>query len=156
QVDRLSKTVLEQRLKAAAYDVIPQCYMAVSDNGRLPANKRQIMYQARPLVMALTGGKFWKDPQWFTQRILRDFINEHPDLTRDWDVVADARGHFSEPHLLRRIGIGTLEVRGYVRSWEEEPDLTIQIDDIYPTRGPHNRYKFALFIEKEGFDPLLE
>ena len=26
----------------------------------------------------------------------------------------------------------------------------------FPTAGPENRYRFALFIEKEGFDPLLK
>src|ERR1700759_3212373 len=27
---------------------------------------------------------------------------------------------------------------------------------LYPTKGPENRYKNVLFIEKEGFDPLLK
>jgi Topoisomerase 6 subunit A/Spo11, Toprim domain len=156
QLDRLENKRAEKQLKAAAYEVIPQAYALVSDNGRLPANKRQIMYQARPLVMALTGGKFWKDTQTFTQTVLRDFINDNPELTQDWDVVADERGHFREPHTRKQIGLGTLAVRGYVKSWENNPDLTIKIDGAYPTQGPHNRYKFALFIEKEGFDPLLE
>ena len=31
-----------------------------------------------------------------------------------------------------------------------------ELDDSFPTSGPVNRFKYALFIEKEGFDPLLE
>src|SRR5262249_51769999 len=133
QLDRLANKKTEMQLKAAAYKVIPQAYNIVSDNGRLPANRRQIMYAARPLVKALTGGKFWEDTQTFTQVVLRDFMNDNPELTQDWDVVADARGHFSEPHVRQRIGIGTLEVRGYTKSWEKAPDLDIKIDDTFPT-----------------------
>ena len=70
----------------------------------------------------------------------------------------DARGHLTEPHVKKQIGIGTLEVRRYVGSWEETCnfDFEIDIDDAVPTSGPANRYQFALFIEKEGFDSLLE
>ena len=80
-------------------------------------------------------------------------------MTADWDVVYDARGHLAEPHVKNELGLGTLEVRSYVASWhdDDEPDdLEIDIDQLYPTRGPQNRYEFALFIEKEGFDAILE
>jgi hypothetical protein len=155
QIDRWNKQDEEKELKAAAYKVIPQCYMAVSDNGKLPANKRQIFYQVRPRVIEMTG-RTWKKSETFTQRVLDDFRDDNPELTRDWDIVADARGHFAEPHIEERIGIGTLEVRGYIKSWQDELDLEIEIEETFPTSGPHNRYKFALFIEKEGFDSLLE
>jgi hypothetical protein len=130
--------------------------MAASDNGRLPANVRQIFYQVRPLVMEATGGKIWKNSATFTQGVFQDYLRDNPAKTQDWDVVYDARGHFSEPHIKNQIGIGTLEVRSYTNSWYGELDLDIAIDPIVPTTGPHNRYKFALFIEKEGFDSLLE
>jgi DNA topoisomerase VI subunit A len=155
QLDRLEKEDEKLELKAAAYKVIEQCYNLVSDNGKLPANKRQIYYKVRPLVLEATG-KEWKDSQSFTQGVLRDFMADNPELTANWDIVADARGHFTEPHVLSQIGIGTLEVRSYVKSWVSKPDLAIQIDAGYPTFGPHNRFKFALFIEKEGFDSILE
>jgi len=32
----------------------------------------------------------------------------------------------------------------------------MELDHACPTIGPGNRYRFALFIEKEGFNPLLE
>jgi DNA topoisomerase 6 subunit A-like protein len=155
QIDRWNKQDEEQQLKAAAYKVMPQAYKAVSDNGRLPANARQIYYQIRPLVLKATGGKIWKNSETFTQRVLNDYLNGHPQETADWDIVYDARGHFNEPHVPRKIGIGTLDVRGYLSTWDLEPGFGIHIEDIIQTHGPRNRYKFALFIEKEGFDELL-
>ena len=133
--------------------------MAASGNGQLPAKVRQVYYQVRPLVMELTGGKTWKNSDTFTQSVFFDYLRDHPRETLDWDVVFDARGHLTEPHVKRQIGIGTLEVRGYVKCVDRTlatSTLTIDIDDTVPTSGPANRYQFALFIEKEGFDSLLE
>jgi hypothetical protein len=157
QIDRWEKQDEERQLKAAAYKVIPQAYAAASDNGQLPAKVRQVYYQVRPLVMELTG-KTWKNSDTFTQGVFFDYLRDHPRETLNWDVVFDARGHLTEPHVKGRIGIGTLEVRGYVSSWKKTCnfDFEIDIDDAVPTSGPANRYQFALFIEKEGFDSLLE
>jgi len=158
QIDRWQKQDEERQLKAAAYKVIPAAYALVSDNGQLPAKVRQIFYQVRPRVQELCGGRTWKDSETFTQGVFNDYVRDHPRETADWDVVYDARGHLSEPHLKRQIGIGTLEVRGYVNSWAASSDfsLAVHIDDTVQTRGPKNRYQFALFVEKEGFDSLLE
>jgi hypothetical protein len=155
QIDRWRKQNKEQELKAAAYEFMPQAYMAASGNGQLPANARQILYKIRPLMLKVTGGEFWKKTQTFTQHVLVDYLNDYPEETADWDIVYDARGHFTEPHVRSKIGIGTLDVRGYVNSWHREPDFEIDIGDIIQTHGPRNRFKFALFIEKEGFDELL-
>src|SRR5262249_45057996 len=114
QLDRWEAQDTELQLKAAAYEVIPQAYMAASDKGGLPANVRQIYYQVRPLVMEATGGKIWKNSATFTQGVLQDYIRHHPEETAEWDIVYDARGHFTEPHMLRQIGCGTLEVRSYL------------------------------------------
>jgi hypothetical protein len=156
-IDRWNKKKTEQQLKAAAYEVLEACYNKVSDNGRRWANKNQMFYAVRPHVLKATG-KIWKERNTFTQGVLRDFMRDYPELTKGWKIAADARGHFAEPHVKQRIGIGTLEVRGYVGAWRKKPgesDLKIDIDDIFPTHGPDNRYKFALFIEKEGFDEIL-
>jgi Protein of unknown function C-terminus (DUF2399) len=56
------------------------------------------------------------------------------------------------------LGLGTLEVRSYVNSWGTAAAFAkdaIPLPDLYPTSGPENRFKFALFIEKEGSNPLL-
>jgi DNA topoisomerase VI subunit B len=153
------------QIKEAAYQVMEQAYLQTSDpgpypaaSGRLPAEARQIMYAARPLVLALTGGAVWKQSDYFTQHLLPDYLEQHPQRTADWDVVFDARGALQEPHTGRRVPLGTVDVREYIDDWREDvPDSIepIQLGSLCPTSGPHHRYQFALFVEKQGFDDLL-
>jgi hypothetical protein len=135
-----------------------EAYMKASANNTLPANARQIMYAARPLILALTGGECWKNSSYFTQHLLPDFIEENPALTADWDVVFDARGRLVEPHTRHRTDLGTLEVRKYFGDWLKSisENINLKLDYSCPTRGPRHRYAYTLFIEKEGFYPLLE
>ena len=154
--DRLCrKKQSRDEIKATAYKVMEEAYKHTSDYGKMIAHARQIMYSARDRVLALIG-KCWDNSEYFTQKLLPDYVKEHPDETKGWDVVFDARGHLSEPHVREIIPLGTLEVRNHVRTWDHRRQgLEVEIDDRYPTRGPQHRYRFALYIEKEGFDPLL-
>ena len=52
-MDRLAAGDKPMTIKVAAYNVMTEAYMAVSDNGTLPANARQIMYAARPKILEL-------------------------------------------------------------------------------------------------------
>src|SRR5262249_3250003 len=104
-------------IKDAAYDVMEQAYMAVSDNDTLPANARQVMYAARNEIQNRTGKQL--NDTYFTQVLLPDYIAEN-DV--DWDVVYDDRGHFREPHTGHIIGLGTLAVRDYLET-AGEPKL---------------------------------
>ena len=113
RADRLIHRDRPTSIKAAAYSVMEQAYLAASANGTLPANPRQIMYAARPDILAITG-KDSLDSQYFCQTLLVDYIREH---NLDWDVVWDDRGHFVEPHTRKEFGIGTLNVRDYVASY---------------------------------------
>jgi hypothetical protein len=61
QIDRWANQDTEKQLKAAAYEVLPQAYNLVSDNGRFPANKRQIFY-AVPIG---DGCDWWQDLEKF-------------------------------------------------------------------------------------------
>jgi DNA topoisomerase VI subunit B len=152
-------------IKDACLQVIEQAYLKASGNGAQPANARQIMYAARRLVLQqkLTDpekGKdgFFKNSSSFTQGVLPDFMEDNPELTKAWDVAFDDRGHFAEPHTGLRIGIGTLAVRAYMSQWSHGVADSLEgvslPENIY-TCGPANRFKFALFLEKEGFDALL-
>jgi len=74
-------------------------------------------------------------------------------------VVFDARGHFGEPHSNTEIGLGTLEVRNYLAEARSHRVNGFAFDvreKLYPTAGPKNRFGAVLFLEKEGFGPLLE
>ena len=141
--------------KEAAYQVMEQAYLKASANGTLPAKARQIMYAARPHILASTGiDKL--EGQYFTQTLLPDFMTEHPELTADWKVVFDARGHLIELHTGRSVPLGTSEVAGYLDNagepdWLESSALMPDIE----TCGPRGCYGAVLFCEKEGFNELF-
>jgi hypothetical protein len=145
-------------LRDAAFEVMEEAYLAASDNGRLPVKARQVMYAARPKILKLTG-KDHLDDAYFTQTLLPDYMEEHD--CSDWDIVWDARGTFYEPHTKRAVPIGTLEVRQYLDERpefvdEDEADVDVADNSRFPTKGPENRYNTVLFVEKEGFAPLLK
>lgn len=142
-------------IKDAAYDVMEQAYLKASAGGTLPANARQIMYAARPFILEQTGIAKLGDA-YFTQTLLPAFIEENPTLTAEWDVVYDARGHLVEPHTGRTLPLGTLQVRDYLRHRERSSTSLISTAlGLHPTVNPADRYGAVLFLEKEGFDPLL-
>ena len=142
-------------IKEVAWEVMEAAYNKVSSNGTLPANARQIMYAARPEILAQADKSTFGD-SYFTQTLLPDYIAEHGC---SWDVVYDARGHFNEPHTKREVALGTIDVRNYFATRitdgdDNEPDGQLKL--AYPTKGPANRFSAVLFIEKEGFHPLFE
>ncbi len=157
----LRGSVREESIKDIAYEIMAEAFMKASGGGQLPAAARQIMYQARPLILAQTDKKLGKEfAQYFTQQLLPGYMMEYPDETASWDVVFDARGHLWEPHTGREIQLGTLAVRKYVSDTRKEKlpimEKPNELSERYPTLGPANRFKYVLFIEKEGFAPLLE
>src|SRR5690348_14355627 len=56
---RVSRLTKEPRTtqKEATSEILERAYMAASGNGTLPAMARQIYYQARPKIMAMTEDK---------------------------------------------------------------------------------------------------
>ncbi|PWT73231.1 MAG: hypothetical protein C5B46_05675 [Proteobacteria bacterium] len=152
---RTSRMTKEPRTtqKEAAWQIMEAAYMAASSNDSLPALARQIYYQARPKIMALTEDKELAYG-YFSQTLLPDYIEEH-DL--DWNVVYDARGHFEEPHTNRNIGCGTIQVDNYLDKLTEpqivKADFSGASVDVI---GPQGGYSAVLFCEKEGFSPLFE
>src|SRR5262245_23699368 len=139
--------------KEAAWQVMETAYMAASGNGSLPASARQIFYQARPKIMALTEDKELAY-NYFSQTLLPDYIEEHGV---DWDVVYDARGHFEEPHTNRRLGCGTIEVFNYLREIDEPDIVPAEFSDAgINSIGPAGNISAVLFCEKEGFRPLFK
>ena len=127
--------------------------MAASGNGSLPASARQIYYQARPKIMAMTEDKELAYG-YFSQTLLPDYIEEHGE---DWNVIYDARGHFLEPHTNRRIGCGTIEVGNYLHKLKEPTVVLAEFADAnVDIVGPSGGFSAILFCEKEGFAPLFK
>jgi len=139
--------------RSAAFEVMGKAYLAASANGTLPASARQVMYQARPFIQEKMGGQQLND-QYFCQQLLPDYINFRGV---NWDITYDDRGHFTEPHTGRTIGLGTIAVREYV---ESIGPLKLKEAGFAPasveTSGPDGCYGSVFFIEKEGFLPLFE
>lgn len=152
---RASRMTREPRTtqKEAAWAVMEAAYLLASDDGTLPASARQIYYQARPRIMAMTEDKELAFG-YFSQTLLPDYIEEHGVA---WDVVYDARGHFEEPHTNRRIGCGTIEVGNYLAA-AKDPDIVPAdfADANVDVIGPSANMSGILFIEKEGFGPLFK
>ena len=143
-------------VKQAAWSVMEQAYRIASGGGRYPANARQIMYAARPEILELTG-RSKLDDAYFTQNLLPDYISEHAEETAAWDVVFDARGSFIEPHTGREVPLGTIDVRAYLGERPSVgPAVALAGSERCETFGPRHRYSAVLFIEKEGFAPLLQ
>jgi hypothetical protein len=153
---RVSRMTKEPRTtqKEAAWEILEEAYLAASGGGTLPAMARQIYYQARPKIMAMTDDKELAYG-YFSQTLLPDYIEEHGV---DWNVVYDARGHFEEPHTNRRIGCGTIEVGNYLHAMSEKPTIVppefsnASVEVI----GPSGGISGVLFCEKEGFNPLFK
>jgi Topoisomerase 6 subunit A/Spo11, Toprim domain len=152
---RASRMTREPRTtqKEAAWQVLEDAYMRASANGRLPAKVRQIFYQARPKIMALTDNREL-EYGYFSQTLVPDYIEQNGVA---WKVVYDARGHFEEPHTNRRMGCGTIEVRNYLRAMrapqiEAARLLNANVNVI----GPSGNIAGVLYCEKEGFDPLFK
>jgi len=144
----------KESIRDVAFEVMESAYMKASSNGKYPANARQIYYAARPEILSRLD-KNELGSQYFTQTILKDYMEEHRPA---WDVVWDARGHIMEPHTREVIGLGGLEVRDYINKFTSQginstPSYEPKI--LLPTTGPIHRFSNVLFIEKEGFNPLL-
>jgi hypothetical protein len=142
-------------IREVAFKVMDQAYRKASDNGTLPTKPRQIMYAARPEILTRTG-EAELNGAYFSQTLLIDYMEEYD--CDDWDIIWDARGHFIEPHTGTEIPLGTLEVRQYLgerpsfKAWSVEVALNLP----FPTNAAENRFDNILFIEKEGFHPILE
>ena len=142
-------------IKDAAWQVMADAYHTASGGGGLPANARQVMYAARKRILELTC-RTKLDDRYFTQTLLPDYVEQHPEATSAWDVVFDDRGNFIEPHTDRNVPLGTVEVREYLgeRPMPQAP-LSFDAGSLALTKGPENRYSAVLFVEKEGFNALL-
>jgi hypothetical protein len=156
RADRMSRRDRPMKQTEASIRVMQKAYLTASANGTLPANPRQIYYAARPEMLRLTELREIRS-DYFSQQLLINYMNRYPDLTAGWNIAWDDRGHFSEPHTGREIGLGTLAVRGYIATLRKPQLLNAGISATeVDTMGPEGRFGAVMFLEKEGFTQILE
>jgi hypothetical protein len=156
RADRMSRRDRPMKQTEASIRVMQKAYLTASANGTLPANPRQIYYAARPEMLRLTELREIRS-DYFSQQLLINYLNRYPGETARWNIAWDDRGHFSEPHTGREIGLGTLAVRGYIKNLHK-PELCnagISATEV-DTMGPEGRFGAVMFLEKEGFTQILE
>lgn len=138
-------------IREVAFDVMEAAYNHASSNGKYYANARQIMYAARPEILKQTGRNELLSATF--QTLLKDYIEEKNPA---WKIAWDARGKIIEPHTNKIIGLGGIEVEEYMKDWGSSiPFDSPSVESMIKTKGPENRFKNALFIEKEGFNEIL-
>jgi hypothetical protein len=141
------------KFKEAAEEIMVEANNKASGNGQYTALARQIMYAARPHIQRKTGKPL--QSSYFTQHLLPDYIQEHG--CHHWRTGYDARGHLIEPHDGKTVNLGTNEVRGYLKGIHDprHVEAYLKAADI-EFHGPEGNFGALLFIEKEGFGPLLQ
>jgi len=135
-----------------ARELIDKAYNEVSGDGALPAGQRPMFYAIREEFLERTGRPLqWK---YFTSTLLRKHLNlPH---TENWKVTRDPRGTLIEPHTKLEIPVGTLKIDEYLLDMGLDVSDLPQLETAFPTCGPNNRYQALLYIEKEGWNPLLK
>src|SRR5262245_40493613 len=86
QLERLYCPERPVSIKELAFGMMPEAYHKASGEARFPANARQVMYAARPTILAGTDKPWGKSTdQYFTQTLLPDYVEQHPTETATWD-----------------------------------------------------------------------
>jgi hypothetical protein len=140
--------------------ILPGAYDHASGGGKYSVSKRQLYYACRENFKNLTGRQLEYD--YFANTLLVQYRNRHPKETAPWKITADPRGTLIIPNASHRIRIpvGTLQIENHLReagkSHEPFGDLDGGIDIEWPSIAGGQRYQGVLYVEKEGFGPILE
>jgi len=144
---------------SVAHRIFPEAYKHASGNGTLPVSKRQMYYASRDLFHKATGRAM--DKQATCDSLLLRFMNAHPAMTASWKITADPRGTLLIPNTWQetRIPCGTLDIDGHLHEINTERLCNTErlptVPKQWPSIAPGQRYRAVLYIEKEGFEPLL-
>jgi hypothetical protein len=143
-----------------ADEVLPAAYAFASGDGRYTVSKRQLYYACREQFKNRTHREL--EYGYFSGTLLVQYMNRHPE-TEQWMVTADPRGTLIIPNSghEQRIPVGTLQIDRHLREagsiCEPFDDLDYAGLDIeWPSLAAGQRYRGVLYIEKEGFGPLLK
>jgi hypothetical protein len=142
--------------------ILPGAYNHASGGGKYTVSKRQLFYASREAFAQATGRQL--KYKHFAGKVLVQYLNRHPE-TAGWRITADPRGTLTLPntgHNTRtRIPCGTIPIDNHLadaaRAVEPFADVRQMKARVeWPSLAHGHRYQAVLYIEKEGFGPLLE
>jgi hypothetical protein len=142
-----------------AAQILPGAYQHASGDGRYSVSKRQLYYACRDAFKERTDREL--EYGYFANTLLVQYMNRHPAETAAWKLTADPRGTLIVPntgHELK-VPVGTVQIDNYLddaRRRIDAYDITAGMDVEWPSRAGGQRYQAVLYIEKEGFAPILE
>jgi hypothetical protein len=141
-----------------AEKILPGAYNHASGGGRYSVSKRTFFYSCRESFRKETGRELKYN--YFAGTLLVQYINRHPE-TAAWKVTADPRGNLTIPNADHKIQIpcGTLEIEEHLKEANQkwDPfDIEAEVPIQWPSIKGGQRYQGVVYIEKEGFSPLLE
>jgi hypothetical protein len=136
-----------------AHQILPKAYEHASGNGQYTVFNRQLYYASREEFRKVTGREINAD--YFTQTILRQYLNRYKP---GWKIAADPRGNLTVPNSSFdvRIACGTIAIDQYLDSRHNDDLKEVERFPVeWPTLAEGERYRAVLYIEKEGFEPIL-
>lgn len=141
-----------------ADQILPAAYEHASGGGRYSVSKRQLYYASRQKFLELTGRQI--DYPYFANTLVVQYVNRHPEETSRWKITADPRGTLTIPHATSevRIPCGTIQIDEHLSKARRSHDLfsiNPECPIEWPSLAPGVRYQGVLYIEKEGFEPLM-
>jgi hypothetical protein len=142
-----------------ADEILPGAYDHASGGGKYTVSKRQLYYACRGQFRERTDREL--EYNYFAGTLLVQYMNRHPNETAGWKITADPRGTLTIPnaHHEIRVPCGTLEIEEHLTkaNCEVQPmDFDLELPIEWPSIKGRERYQAVLFVEKEGFAPLLE
>ena len=141
-----------------ADSIIPAGYAHASGGGLYSVSLRQMYYACREAFREHTDREI--EAAYFSQTLLRQYLNRNPELTATWKITADPRGTLTIPNAANKVRIpcGTIAIEQHLS------DVSVPIDPLnvslklrtqWPSLAGGKRYQAVVYIEKEGFEPLL-
>lgn len=141
-----------------AHSIIPDAYQHASGGGKYSVSKRQLYYACREEFKALTGRELRYE--YFASTLLVKYLNTNEKTTAAWKITADPRGALTIPNAAHavRIPCGTLDINAHLnaRRFEIDPYEIDEFTEEWPSLSAGVRYQAVLYIEKEGFEPLMK
>lgn len=142
-----------------ADEILPPAFEHASGNGRYSVSKRQFYYSCREPFRLRTGREL--DASYFSNTLLVQYLNRHPKETATWKITADPRGTLTIPNagFVVRVPCGTIQIENHLRDAQGQIDpfdIDVELRTEWPSLAERHRYQAVLYIEKEGFEPLLE